>query len=208
MERIYPVFRICRVLLVEVRALKIELRNIGAIGNAEIELDGITVIAGINNKGKSTVGKALFALLNEMDEWNKTYQRIRANNINAFLIEHSTSLEDYCMDISKAKRRRTAKANQLIRRFAEDEDFVAAIEDFQVQGARGELMDFFQKYFTDYLSLYIKKEMDVNEIQNSEKNDAWFDTWINEAIPKVETIELDELVLQRKSIQESFKIVL
>lgn len=37
------------------------MRNIGKIENVEIVVDGITVIAGENNTGKSTVGKALYA---------------------------------------------------------------------------------------------------------------------------------------------------
>ena len=41
----------------------LQLRNIGMIEEADIKLDGLTVIAGENDTGKSTVGKALFALL-------------------------------------------------------------------------------------------------------------------------------------------------
>ena len=41
----------------------LQLRNIGMIKEADIKLDGLTVIAGENDTGKSTVGKALFALL-------------------------------------------------------------------------------------------------------------------------------------------------
>jgi predicted ATP-dependent endonuclease of OLD family len=43
--------------------LKLSLRNIGKIKDAEIELNGITVLAGENNTGKSTAGKALYSLL-------------------------------------------------------------------------------------------------------------------------------------------------
>ena len=44
--------------------MKLQLNNIGKIGKADIELNGITVIAGENNTGKSTVGRALFAVFN------------------------------------------------------------------------------------------------------------------------------------------------
>lgn len=40
--------------------MKIELKNIGKIRSASVDLDGITVIAGENNTGKSTVSKALY----------------------------------------------------------------------------------------------------------------------------------------------------
>lgn len=41
----------------------LQLRNIGMIKEADIHLNGLTVIAGENVTGKSTVGKALFVLL-------------------------------------------------------------------------------------------------------------------------------------------------
>ena len=44
--------------------MKLELENVGKISLANIELNGITVIAGENNTGKSTVGRALFAMFN------------------------------------------------------------------------------------------------------------------------------------------------
>lgn len=46
--------------------MKLSLRNIGKIGRASVDIDGITVIAGANNTGKSTVGKALFAVFNSV----------------------------------------------------------------------------------------------------------------------------------------------
>lgn len=42
--------------------MKLYLENIGKISRADIEINGITVIAGENNTGKSTVGKVLFSV--------------------------------------------------------------------------------------------------------------------------------------------------
>lgn len=44
--------------------MKLEIRNLAKIIEADIEIDGITVIAGDNNTGKSTVGKTLDAVFN------------------------------------------------------------------------------------------------------------------------------------------------
>lgn len=44
--------------------MKITLNNVAKIKHAEVEIKGITVIAGENNTGKSTVGKALYAISN------------------------------------------------------------------------------------------------------------------------------------------------
>lgn len=42
--------------------MKLRLKNIGKIKEANIEIDGIAVIAGENNTGKSTVSKTLYAM--------------------------------------------------------------------------------------------------------------------------------------------------
>lgn len=42
--------------------MRLELKNVGKVKAADIELNGITIIAGENNTGKSTVGKMLFCV--------------------------------------------------------------------------------------------------------------------------------------------------
>ena len=43
--------------------MKLKLKNIGMFKQAEVLLDGITVIAGSNDSGKSTIGKVLFSII-------------------------------------------------------------------------------------------------------------------------------------------------
>ena len=43
--------------------MQIKLENIGIVKNSSIELNGLTVITGKNNSGKSTVGKTLYAII-------------------------------------------------------------------------------------------------------------------------------------------------
>ena len=47
------------------------LRNIGMIENADIEINGVAVIAGENNSGKSTISKALFSVFNSFYQPDK-----------------------------------------------------------------------------------------------------------------------------------------
>jgi predicted ATP-dependent endonuclease of OLD family len=56
-----------------------ELENIGKIGEAGIELPGITVLAGRNNTGKSTIEKALYCLVNSFANSAETVLRERKN---------------------------------------------------------------------------------------------------------------------------------
>lgn len=51
--------------------MELYLKNIGKIAEANVEIKGITVIAGENDTGKSTVGKALFSIFNSFFEIEK-----------------------------------------------------------------------------------------------------------------------------------------
>lgn len=51
--------------------MRIQLENIGKIHQTQIDLNGITAIAGENNTGKSTVGKALFCIFNSFYHLNQ-----------------------------------------------------------------------------------------------------------------------------------------
>ncbi len=48
--------------------MHIQLRNIGMIREADVRIDGLTVIAGENDTGKSTVGKALYLILSSQQD--------------------------------------------------------------------------------------------------------------------------------------------
>lgn len=79
--------------------MELQLRNIGMIKESDIILDGLTLIAGENDTGKSTVGKALYSVvagLNNAYKYNDLYNRtdiisnsiIIINNLhNAVLIK-------------------------------------------------------------------------------------------------------------------------
>lgn len=57
--------------------MQLKIQNIGKIKDADITIDGITVIAGENNTGKSTVGKVLFSIFNSfynIDEQVRQYR--------------------------------------------------------------------------------------------------------------------------------------
>jgi ABC transporter, ATP-binding protein len=65
--------------------LKLTINNIGKLKNAEVEINGITVIAGENNTGKSTVGKSLWALFNGLYKINEQIFLEKLDNIEDVL---------------------------------------------------------------------------------------------------------------------------
>ena len=65
----------------------LKIKNTGKISFAQIEISGITVIAGVNNTGKSTVGKVLFCLFNSFYKIEQQIARERVKQI-ADIIEN------------------------------------------------------------------------------------------------------------------------
>jgi len=61
----------------ELKQINLNLTNIGIIKQANITLDGLTVIAGENDTGKSTVSKVLYSIIKSISKNNK----ISINNI-------------------------------------------------------------------------------------------------------------------------------
>lgn len=58
-------------------AMKLTLKNIGSITSTTIELSPLTVIAGENDSGKSTIGKVFFALIQAFSKYTTLVQQER-----------------------------------------------------------------------------------------------------------------------------------
>lgn len=69
------------------------LKNIGKLSEAEIKLEGITVICGENNTGKSTVGKALFNIYNVFDDCEKFVNSQRKKYISKEITKLNNDLD-------------------------------------------------------------------------------------------------------------------
>lgn len=63
----------------------LSLKNIGKVESAKVELNGITVIAGENDTGKSTIGKALYSIFNGFYKIESKIRDEREDNIERLL---------------------------------------------------------------------------------------------------------------------------
>ncbi len=61
--------------------MRLILENVGKVQEADIKLDGITLIAGENNTGKSTVGKMLFCIFESFYKIERQISQERINTI-------------------------------------------------------------------------------------------------------------------------------
>jgi len=129
--------------------MDIELLNFGKVRQANIELNGLTIIAGKNDTGKSTVGKAIYATLKTLAGYPADAHRLYNKNI-CFLLEniitplfrdkkYGGSLERaipiYTI-IARLKRKKTTKedikeAITLIKKLIGDEKFSFSKNEIQ-----------------------------------------------------------------------------
>lgn len=65
--------------------MQLKISNVAKIKEAVINIDGITVIAGENNTGKSTIGKLLFAIFNSMNNMSGKIGQEKRNEIYQIL---------------------------------------------------------------------------------------------------------------------------
>lgn len=137
--------------------MKLSLKNIGKIRNATVELNGITVIAGENNSGKSTVGKVLYSVFNSFYNIEKQIQKERIESVrnvidilyvdfmgDEFSFEESermaekvvNSVREYCRDkmqLEKAIIAEVLECDEEFEGFLNDERFcqyISQITDF------------------------------------------------------------------------------
>lgn len=68
--------------------VQIRIQNIGKIQEANVKFDGITIICGENNTGKSTVGKILFSCFNSMCDFEDKIREQRKKEITDVLRKH------------------------------------------------------------------------------------------------------------------------
>lgn len=93
--------------------MKLKIENVAKIERAEIELNGITVIAGNNNTGKSTIGKVVFSLYNSLSDievrLSRQKEQLIYKQLRQTLEETSREEEGYYYPVSPTVLRNSAR---------------------------------------------------------------------------------------------------
>lgn len=71
--------------------MKLSIRNIGKVRSADIDINGITIIAGENDTGKSTIGKTLYSIFSSLYDVEATLESLKHTQLCAYLrIDYSS----------------------------------------------------------------------------------------------------------------------
>lgn len=79
--------------------MKLTIRNLAKIAEAEIEFSGITVIGGANDTGKSTVGKALFAMFHVFRHMEESVRWSQLTSIADAILQGALSYDRYTFSL-------------------------------------------------------------------------------------------------------------
>ena len=83
--------------------MEIVVKNIGKVKEANIKIDGITVIAGENDTGKSTISKSLFTIFNSFYNIDKKIIEQYNSSIENIVIKNFSENLDFINDSSLKK---------------------------------------------------------------------------------------------------------
>ena len=95
--------------------MKLKVSNLGKIQEAEIDIDGITVIAGSNNTGKSTVGKSIFSLFNSLYDLENKILLQKTSSVRVMCRRHIRDLLAHGVALGEVTRSANSLALSLSR---------------------------------------------------------------------------------------------
>ena len=175
--------------------MEIFIKNIGKVREANIKIDGITVIAGENDTGKSTISKSLYAVFNTFYKINK---KIKIQKIEKIHDELEEKLGIYipCLYLNKN-----------IKKILSDKAYInkKIIEDINEQNV---VITFYKNYSsTEELFSELKKiskniwlEKDVDFI--NKLLEAYFNQEFYTQINNIFTKEVSNIILKIKGYQD------
>ena len=189
--------------------MQLEIKNIGKIKSATLEFNGITVVAGNNNTGKSTIGKVLFALFSKFNNINEAIDKYKYDAIIARVFKELSTyeLDDSIILGSPALiqmfKRGNYQSSQSILKFLEglvsDKtlDFIRSNIDIMIDNSSKEIEELDVKRIkAEIISNYFNDIFDnqINNISISES--AYIDLLIKNKHIKAEFIENTCTVVQ------------
>ncbi|MCD8454394.1 AAA family ATPase [Tenacibaculum finnmarkense genomovar ulcerans] len=164
--------------------MRLRIQNIGIIDTADINIDGITVITGKNDSGKSTVGKVLYSIIRALNNDNSSFNEGKSNFIE-------TKIKEIFNILSRAKN-----SNE------NDSLIVTEIVKFYFKNQRTRLKNKSEEISSDLFLI------EINEKLQSHSNSSLKETIlkITKEIESRENISIDSTLFLNFELTEHFKL--
>lgn len=108
--------------------MKLVLDNIGMLKKAEINLESLSVIAGENDNGKSTIGKVVFCIIKAINRYKEDLQESKEFKINEIFEKVFFDLRREIFTLGEDPSETLSKIKSLNEEGLELEDRLAVIE--------------------------------------------------------------------------------
>lgn len=144
--------------------MRLELRNVGKVRFADIVLEGITVIAGENNTGKSTVGKMLYCIFHTFYKIEEQIKKEKIKSVSRVLRSFYQVNFKRIVYMIKIRRFATRLVEQQDKFLLDVKLIEKEIESYFINEER----DFAQYIEQDGLEKLAKKIYDLLTLENSE----------------------------------------
>lgn len=155
--------------------MKLKIRNFAKIEEADIIIDGITVIAGENNTGKSTIGKVLFSIFNSLSNIDEKIYNERISAIDRKIrntlrdnIGYSLSVRSIARDIGTILSRVNSKLFYNNLETNKPRDIILGIVNEQLESKKNRFPEITQ---LDWSIILNEIEEGVQEILDREEKD-------------------------------------
>ena len=128
--------------------MRLKINNVAELENIALKIDGLTIIAGENNTGKSTINKCLYAAFNSL---NSLSEHVFTDKINSFLTDLKEELisnadgDDY-------------KERYFISKIIDNRSFVEEIKRLSLAAEINDINNFIRTYLSEEI---IKRKLTI-----------------------------------------------
>lgn len=144
--------------------MKLTIENLAKISKAEVELNGITVVAGYNSTGKSTISKALLGVMSAYSNLSEKIMSQRSFEIQRVL-DNAASVDISAAVYLRRKTRmrrlaRTLSADRSLK--VEKESLCLAAEEGLEDEEKERVEQYIQEHFEE-ICAEVEKKRDISE---------------------------------------------
>jgi len=174
--------------------MRLYLKNIGMIKEADVKLDGLTVIAGENDTGKSTVGKVIFSIVKGIQKYEDELEENLEKKLMIpverlyFNLRRYFRADKLMMNDDYYKFRELFYPTYFFKALIDSSDYNKILEE-RINFLQGELsLEEFErifKYFEEIKSI-LSNPMDKNESRKNALNKVFISEFYNEILLKGE----------------------
>ncbi|MGI4835071.1 MAG: AAA family ATPase [Janthinobacterium lividum] len=175
--------------------MQLHIKDIGPIGSAEVDLTGLTVIGGLNDTGKSTIGKVLFSIVKSIRNRDEQFNIDQQNRISPIISELISELRSSVGPIIQPSNySNIVRRLQDIRRFSGDNGLA--------------LFDVISEDITEHLIEEARRrEPLIRRITLGKESSNLEQEWENKIVPSIRNITSTYLIKIRNVVSEQQNLI-